>query len=437
MKILVYILLFSLPLGVFGQFQISTYQLGRTLPQSNLINPAISPDAKVAIGLPGLSSIYVDVLAPASFSDLIKDDGNSFSLDPDGFVETIGNKMRTEASADVNLLYFGTKIKSGYFSLSLRARLENKFFLPGDLAKWALYGPADSRTSNTLQLDDIDVFGANYIELGASYNQKITPSITFGLRLKYLSGIVGVDGSQSGYIHTSIDSTSINVSNLSYQVSGYGIDDSNWTSYLFGGNSGFGADIGVDATVTNDLRVSASITDMGVINWKNDVEQFTSQDASYSFSGFEIADLISGNTPDLQAELDSIAQLIEPVQSPGSGFRTGLNPKLNLLATYEVAEMSEVGFVIHTAFNKGNIDPVIGINHTLKLGRVLHILTGAAYKNGKFNNITGGFMFKPGPVQLYFLSDRINSLFYPARAHTVNLRFGMNLMIGRPNILGN
>ncbi len=423
--------------AAFSQFQVATLQFGENLPQATLLNPGIAPDHKIVIGLPGISSAFVEVTAPLSFNDLWKSDGNRFVLNENGIAENAGRIMRTGAVADVQLLVAGFKVSSGFMMVSIRNRFENKVFIPGEVARWAVFGPADPISSNTLLLDEIGAIGINYLEYGISYSQPVTANLRMGARLKYLSGVAGISGSQDGYVYVNSDSASINVSNLEYTIAGSSIFEGNAkaSDIYASGNSGFGMDLGMVFKVNSDVTVSASVTDLGFINWKNDLKGYKSEDASYSFSGFELTDLFFGETEDMEAELDTLIDKLEPREVPGSSFRTGLNGKLNFSARYRLAEISEVGFTFNSAFDKGKIDPVVSLNHNLKLGRSFFLLTGLSYLNGKVNNISGGLIVKPGPIQFYFISDRVNSFFYPSRARSVNLRFGMNIVIGRPTIL--
>ena len=57
--------------GIAAQNQITLYQMNSSVPQSNLINPAFTPDStKITIGLPVLSSAYIALASPVSYNDV-------------------------------------------------------------------------------------------------------------------------------------------------------------------------------------------------------------------------------------------------------------------------------------------------------------------------------------------------------------------------------
>lgn len=445
---LVSVILFTILFLTVGitraQFSVSTYQMKDYLPQSNFMNPAFMPDTKAVIGLPGVSGGAFDGSAGFSFNDLfIRDADDSLVLDRDNFPSKLKGEISNSADAEMQIIYVGLKTANGYISLAARVRAENRFAYPAEFLQWAIWGPGDNRVNNTIDLENINAFGANYIEYSLSFAKRVAPKLIVGARGKYLSGISGYRGGQTGSIHVSSDSIKIIFQDSEMQMAGmsqFGLNpfsstDKNTISNPFdllnNGNIGFGVDVGVEVQVNDQIDLSASVTDVGFINWKYDINKYAIDDFEYSFKGFDFVEMVTNKNADLGQEADSLKGLIKPKELEATSFVTGLNGKMAISGRYHVGHMGTAGLTIYSGLNGGDIDPIIGLSYQLNYERIITGVAGITYRDRKIDNIMAGFVFKPGPVQLYVLSDRINSFLIPNNAHAFNLRAGINIVIGR------
>lgn len=444
-KLFLYLFFLGSVPQISAQFSPSTYQMKDFLPQSNFMNPAFMPDTKVVIGLPFVSGSSFDATAGFSFNDLfVRDADDSLVLDRENFPSNLKGSLDNTIQADIQGFYLGVKTVSGYLSISARVRAENRFNYPSEFLQWAVWGPGDDRVSNSIDLSDLGVFGVNYLEYSVNYAKKVSATLTVGARLKYLSGIAGMQGSQEGVMHISSDSVHVSWRKGQYKFAGmnqfgYNPFDStgqnlnlNYLDLINQGNSGFGVDVGFEFKVNEKIDISASLIDMGFINWKNEAHIYETENFDYSFKGVDFVKLLTDTTENVNAEIEELGNLIKPVENTeSSSFNTGLNGKFVSSFRYDLDRMGTLALTLYSGLNYGKIDPVVGLSYQFKLQRILSVVAGLGYRDRSMDNFMAGFVLKPGPVQIYLLSDRINSFLKPNNANSLNLRFGMNIVLGR------
>ncbi len=447
----VFALIFIVPFfRANAQFNVSTYQLFETLPQANLLNPAILPNNKIVIGLPALSSIYMKTETTLSASNLFRRaENDSLVINTEELTKNIYKNYKISALADVQIFLFGLNLDNGYINVGMRLRSDSRVLFPGEIFRWALFGPGDDRSSNRLDFEDFKVQSMTFMETAFGYTHRISSFFNAGARIKILSGIGVLKGSQTGGITLSPEVIDFKITDFSYQSAGIPLTDNgsvgvntdfysnNPSEALFQGNGGFAFDFGATFKPIRDLELSASVIDIGYISWKENLNTITIPNVEYKFTGIDARDFILGDNAvqDQQNEIDSLANLLKPQLETTESFTTPLSAKATLSARYLVGERNYVGATLYSDFFRGTLDPVFALNYQARFGKVLSLVTGLAFQNRSINNLLFGFVFKPGPFQFYLLSDRLNSVFFPARADEFNFRLGMNLVFGTPSIL--
>ena len=418
-----------------GQLSSATYQLKHTLPQSALLNPAFIPHNKVVIGLPGMSSIYHKLETGLSFSDIFdRTDSNSLILDTLHIFEKLGKRNSIEQEMDVQLLLLGIRTNNGYFSFNTRLRSQVKFVYPGDMIKWGIWGPGDDRIGNTIQLDNFSARVNSFLEFSAGYAYEVSSVLTIGGSVKFLNGLFGGKGSQSGHLYMGTDSLSIAVKDLEYSYAGpAAIEKGEFSHLILGSNNGFGLDVGFNYIVKPGVELSASVVDLGFITWRDYTDTYKSQDVEYTFKGFDVKAMLldSANQVDMGQVLDSIKDRLLPLKTRSEDFTTSLGPKLIIGGRYELNDYNTLGVTLFSSFYKGKPDPGISLNYQLQLKEIFSLITGLSVHNKRADNVMAGFVFKPGPFQLYFVTDRLNGIILPSRTSELSFRVGLNLAIGK------
>ncbi len=431
----------------FGQSQIPFYKLNRTVGQANQLNPALFPEHRVIIGFPGLSSIYASANADRlSFNEIFtRRADDSLQFDSTNFVNILKDINRIETNVDLNLFYLGLRIKRNYFSLAVNSRINGALTFPKDAIEWALFGPADPRNANrAFTLDGFSGKATAFHEVALGYGRRITDRLYIGGRLKLLYGVANLTTDNlNGRFLSRIDSVFISNDAFTINTAGFSdLFDSNISSSDFlknnvlnFGNRGTAFDIGAKYRVNDLITLTASATDIGSIKWKDFTKSYGVNAVTYSYSGFDVLDLLNNDqnisNEFVQQELDSLERLYELVETEGITYSSALIPRVYMGANIELLNMHNFGATAYSDFFEGDINTAFALSYGFKFRRLLNTVVTATYKNGSLGNIGGGLSLRLGVVQLYAASENILSALYPARAKRANVRFGMNLTFGQ------
>jgi cell division septation protein DedD len=200
-------------------------------------------------------------------------------------------------------------------------------------------------------------------------------------------------------------------------------------------NTGFGLDFGAQYQVNDKINISASLIDLGYIDWKENTEQIGFDDVNYSFKGFELLDLIDGKNSDsedfFQDELDSLESLYTPTEAEGIAYRSSIVSKFYTGVDYQLGEKHRVGANVYGRIANGSVTPEFGAFYNLLIGRVVNAVISGSMRNGKVSSVGIGFSVNMGPIQLYATTESATSFINPEAAHLVDGRFGINLTFGR------
>jgi hypothetical protein len=443
------------------------------LPQNHLVNPALRPSNSVYIGLPVLSGINLNINNNfVNFSDVImkgqpKDSIISFlhpDYDVDKFIAKIKDKNSLEPETTIQLLGVGFSVgKDSYVFLDINERFEGNFVLPGDLFKLALKGN-EQFVGSKIDLSSLRADMKYYREFGVGFSRNYTDKLRIGIKGKLLFGIAdaSIDNKSLGisvnddYSHTLDADLSVNMSgpvrvfmDSKHNIDSIVFDDdrlntASGRSDFFSGkkNMGLGLDIGATYDLTDKIVLSAAITDLGFIRWKKDVTNLTAKN-QFKFSGLNMLDVINGSkTIDEvgQDMLDSLKNAFT-VSNTKSPFTTYLPFGISFGGSYNVTKRISVGLLSYSRIIGKQIREALTLSANINLGSSLSTSVSYTATNHRYDNIGAGLAFRAGITQFYLLADRIpiswnrlrdnnSNTVIPANWNTVNLRLGMNLVIG-------
>ncbi len=437
-------LIFSLHCLVFfgyAQGDLGLYQLNKSLPQSNNLNPAFMPEHKVVIGFPIISSTKVFVDNDGlSFNDYFAyDANNNLRLDTLGLPGKVKDIQRFGASTELGLFYFGLRGKRSYFTFTINQITDFRFNYSGDLVRWAILGPADPRLANNdLEIENFGLKSSSYHEIGIGYSRQLNDKLTLGARLKYLQGHGIVETEEiSGLIHVGSDSVTVASGNILVNTAGIALEDENDPDYVDyftnNGNRGAAIDLGATYALNDKVTLSASVKDLGFISWSDFTRSYELDPITYTYRGFDLLDLVNKDPNDqfLQAELDSVENLYNLNETNDVTFTSTLRPKTYLGANYSLGKRHNVGALVYLDFFKGHVNPSVALSYNLKLGRILNMVVNTAYVNGEFTGFGAGFTLKLTGLQVYTSTDHVMSAIYPSRASIAEVHTGVNLVFGR------
>lgn len=421
----------------FCQSELMLYQLNGTLPESISVNPALFPEYKFSLGLPGISSTYVSVKSGrVSFDNLFASSGDSLHFNPGQFAGRLDKKNRFDVNSTTQLFLFGVRVRRNFFSVGLNERISGNATYPKSLIQLLAEGNGAKNLVNRLNtLENINMRLSAYHELAFGYGRELTGRLTLGIRIKYLSGVTNLDLSHvHGNYLTNMDSIYLSSQPFVFNTSGKGLFDGSAdvlntiTNFK---NHGLAIDLGGKYWITPDIEVSASLLDLGQINWKNDTEGFSFNKVVYAFKGLDLLNLVKTNPVGLNNELDSIKGLYDPTSLKNNSYKSKLTGKFYLSGAYHLGKIHTFSTTFYGDVFKSTFNPAMSLAYTLKLGRIWTVGINGSYQNKSFTNLGMGTSLNLGAFQLYFVTEDMVSLTRLNKAKNIDARVGINLVFGR------
>jgi hypothetical protein len=436
-------LLGNSPAGVFGQHDLGTYTM-QIVPQRIFQNPSFIPDQRLYIGIPVLSGVQSAYTNPFTYNDVIERDSyDSVTFKVEDFLGKLAKNDQFTVYSDVDILSIGSQIANGRFFLgfSIRERLCQQVMIPENLANLLWYGNAAPQFFGQEVNVAPDVNLTAYDEWGASFSgYAMKRKMTWGARLKYLSGRINATTTKSDfYVYTDTSTYQLYMkSDLELQTSG--IDDiehyldQRVTSLVFPGNNGFGADLGLSYQVNPHVGISASVLDIGFITWKSNTMTIASQDPGeeFAFNGLSLDDFIDmiGNMDSFGRKLsDSILDLVKIDTVYGNTYTSWLPVRYNLGGSYSFNEHHRLNLLLNGISWNKQFYPALSVSWYYQLPKRLGLMASYNIFNNQYTNFGAGLSVSAGPVQLYAISDNFPGLIWYKGTNNSSIRFGINISI--------
>jgi len=206
------------------------------------------------------------------------------------------------------------------------------------------------------------------------------------------------------------------------------LNEGGFTPFPAPAGSGIGFDIGVSGEVNEYLRVGASVTDIGSMNWTANLEENTARTA------------IHMDDPLRQSQRDSIQDAVKGDTHPGESFSTSLPTTIRLGVAVELHKVRFLRPVIlgemtlACDYNQGLYD----VPGSTNVGRIslglefkpwgfLPIRTGVSFGGVDRSNFALGLGFHLGVFDLDFASDNLEWIFsqkdFTSGSVSVGMRF--------------
>jgi len=431
---------------VEAQSDMIGYGLYKTLPQANNLNPAMLPDYKFSLGLPGLSGFHTNTGQNFTNLELLT------SVDENGNVNTaeIFNQMRRNnrvtSNTTVNLFHLGIRGLTSYTAFSINTKAFARVSLPKELFAFALYGNASDELDNgLLDLSRGSVKSLAYTEIGLSHGREILAGkMTAGIRIKYLIGhayadINSLDANIRTYGNDEFrgDSIEMNVNQFDIRSAGVAGDFINENEDIRGSvlsNGGFGLDLGATYQFTQKIQFFASLNDLGFIRWN---EQYTNNQTipsfQYKFSGADVVELINGEDLSVLNDFDSAVSDLEIEETRNESFSSSLTAKLYAGASYQLSRRQTASAILYSELYRGALLPALTAMYNFQGGTFFNFAFSATMMNGRVNNFGSGITLNLVPFQIVLATNDLLSLVNPIRGRAVDLRFGINHTFGNLN----
>lgn len=429
--------------GVFAQQNFTMYNMSY-VPQRMYANPALLPKSRINIGLPVLSSIYLEAgNSGFKYKDIIHHRAGDDSLEFDMANVLSKLKKNNYATFGVNtdILSFGFLVKEkNYFSFNATEKIFAKIRYPKDFFGFAWNGNYPS-AGETLKFN-FGLDAVHYREFGLSYTRILNDKFNLGGRLKYLYGMENIRTKKTDItMFTDPNDFAITASS-DIIINTAGLDSASMADaskkYLFGsGNSGFGIDLGGSYQVTEDIKVSASLVDIGYIKWKNGTLNFVSKNpgASFTYKGQNLNDYFSDSSDvskGTEQMLDSLQKSFE-IGEQSYAYTTALPMHIYLSSDYRITEKNLTSIMLYGHFFDGRLHPGISLSDIYDFGKWFSFIMSYSIYNRSFTNLGAGLRLNLGFFQWYLACDNVLGMVFPQQAKYVNARTGINLTFGRKN----
>lgn len=437
-----YILFFLFPaLSLTAQQELMLHNLPDVW-HSNSTNPAFFPkDKRIVIGLPGYA-LHAAHSGDITYRDVFIKTGDRTEINFSNAIDRLDPE---------NEVFFDQRIETGSIGLRLPGKLfltvghANRFTgtvtYPKDLPAliWNGNGPYVGKTLDIGP--QAKLFDWNEWSAGLS---KAIGSLTIGAKLKYLTGISALrtdENRHTAQVYTDPDIYQLSLTTdyafhsssliSAFDTSGLGFDLvlGKVKNKLFSANRGIAFDFGADWQLTERLRVSASILDFGgTIKWTENANYFASR-GTYQYDGvtFPGTDIINGaDSLSFDTKLDTLNDIFKFNKTPES-FTTQLPARYYASAAFKLTEKWGIGasLFMQTGTKKHS---AFGVSARWSPMRWLSL--GALYSVNERSATNLGFhiVLKPGPLQLYFMSDNLANAFSVKHSAAVNLQAGAALL---------
>jgi len=416
---------------LYGQQELSLHFLRNTW-QSSKTNPAFMTEHKVHYALP---SIYFNIAhtGPSYNEVVVKSTNGENVLDISNVLNALSdnNQLFTNLELETTSVSFG--IKKIRFSFNHAFKMNAYMDYPKDMVELAWNGNSQF-IDETIQIGpDFQAFAYNEFGLGAAMKFL---NVSAGARLKILTGIGDVSTSRTdASLYTDPDiyqltfntDYQINTSSfLAYDNNGdFELDFGEITAErLFTQNLGLALDLGATIQLKK-LELSASIIDLGAINWKKNTTNYISK-GDYTYEGLDISDIINDESITFEETVDTLSDIFN-FDETSKSYTTSLPTKFYLSGNYQVNNMLQVGGLFYSELYRGKLFPAFAANATVNIGKIVSVGAVYAIRNQTYNNLGLNATFKLGPVQIFAVTDNIVGAFQPYDSRNVNARFGINM----------
>ena len=292
--------------GLMGQSFRSAYFLENS-PYRHQMNPAFMA-SKNYVGVPFLSAINVSARGNVGLRDfLYKFDDPTGQYDLTTFMsptvsknEFLSNLHPNNTAAlnlDLTFLSFGFEDWGGFNTVDLSWRSDAQGKLPYELFEFMKAG-SESTDGADYHIRGLRMRTNHYFELAFGHARKLNKKLTTGVSLKVLLGAGNLDATidrmdismaQDQWVVTANGEVNIAVAGAGFETSRDEKGDEIEKLHVdHTGLNGWGLAIDLGATyqLRSNLSVSAAITQLGFIRWKNRLHGKTLNNTSV-FDGFD------------------------------------------------------------------------------------------------------------------------------------------------------
>ena len=323
------------------------------------LNPAFAGERNY-IALPVLGNLNIAATGNIGLANFVYDAPNGRdlvtfmhpSVSADDFLGGLDKNNKMFADIDVTLLSAGFYAFGGFNTVDVGVHSRSGMNVPYDMFRFMKVMGSD-----TYSIRDLNLCSTNYADIALGHSRKITDDLSVGARLKFLFGL--------GYADVMFDRMDISMNGQQWMINAQGSANIamgaafkhdneriingkpavNGLDDISVGLNGFGMGIDLGATydlsnvLTKGLVVSASLNDLGFMNWNKVAKAAISPESPFVFDGFDniaIHDDVPGaNIEDQFDDLKDDLEEFFSLEDKGEGSEGNmLSATLNLGVEY-------------------------------------------------------------------------------------------------------
>ena len=453
-----FVLLFMISWS-YSQISYSTYHQKNNTSKLHF-NPVLFVADSITKHI-GIQSFALETNLNFRYSDLIQkgtgDLADSLVLDFNRFREALDKKNYLDISGEVLLVQFGfvsnpddyevddeiKKRMRSYYGFGIRQRVTGGFSFDQNYIELLTQGNGPFYDQN-FSTGHARINSSVYSELSATYAREINNKLWLGLRLKYLLGGFNITTNKLALSLRNIEldnelevdaQADIRVSGpIEFTLDAYDLVDEisvDSPSQIFStDNPGYAVDLGLVYTVSPKLVLSAAVTDIGQIQWKNEVKQLT-LDTTYRYTGADFSDSIDDQADNYKSPEDVLDELTEDIKNEFSfqlaedSYTEKLPYTISMGAEFRVLKNLDFGAMYaHYASPYYKRDTYafsanLGIRNALSLSPTIMIVGGDTVW-------ACASAFRFGPLQFHMAINDFGGIATPADAQGIGIQMGMS-----------
>ena len=373
----------------------------------------------------------------------------SGSVDKDEFLGKLPDYTKLGFDLDETILALGFRLFGGYASFDVSMHSSTSISLPKGLFEFAKKGLQKEAYS----FSGINFNTMNYTAATIGYSRNIVKGLRFGANFKYLMGLA--------HANILVDKLNVELSDQRWMIESHasaqvtagteiravldedGTVDGIEFGTLYPSASGFALDLGLvydmDSIVPG-LKLSASVVDLGFINWKH-MMRGQSTDAKVEFNGFDEVDYNDMEST-VNAELERLGndamKMVEFNYEGTVEAKTKLNTTMYLGAEYSMPfyKRLSVGVLYAQCFSPFESKKWYEARGFLNIAPVKWIEASVNYGYGSYGTSLGWVLnFHPAGINFFIGSDymitKVTPQYIPIDNLNSHITFGLNLALGK------
>jgi hypothetical protein len=416
----------------------------RDVQQSSFLNPAFASGANIVVGFPLLSNVSTGLLNTAGgINDFISKSAGSDSLYFD-LSKVINNGQPVDKITEflnMDILFAGFKAGSTFITLGIRQHLFVQALLDKDFLKLAWNGNAPY-VNQTLDISHTAVNAYHLIDYHLGISVPIGDKVRVGARLHLLQGLSDIStennrismktvlNSNNEYEIHARTNFSVNTSGLPDST---GFDAKNY--FLNFKNAGFAIDLGVDAQLTKQISINASILNWGKVFYRSNTKTYESEKDSINFNGASI-DFLNNDDP-IGSIGDTLKKLFDLKEEP-QNYQIKLPARILIGGEYYTKDMrNDFSLLFSGRFFKDYFEPAVSVGYSRYVSGHFTFKVNYTYIKDAPMNFGAAVVCNLSPFQIYLYSDNVTGLFQWDRQKYVQAGFGLNIRIAPRNTRSN